>query len=101
LSPLNGDRADSGREGTPLLPKDDDALIARHIVSTTLESYHPRTALVGLFLAVVVVLTKSLWPAILIHAAIDFSSGELGFAISRAASEESAGIWESEQGFSV
>jgi len=51
----------------------------------------PRTALVGLFLAVVVVLTKSLWPAILIHAAIDFSSGELGFAISRAASEESAG----------
>jgi len=51
----------------------------------------PRTVLVGLFLAVVVVLTKSLWPAILIHAAIDFSSGELGFAINRAASEESAG----------
>jgi len=38
-----------------------------------------------------VVLTKSLWPAILIHAAIDFSSGELGFAINRAASEESVG----------
>ena len=51
----------------------------------------PRTALVGLFLAVVVVLTKSLWPAILIHAAIDFSSGELGFAIHRAASGEPAG----------
>lgn len=46
----------------------------------------PRTALIGLFLAVVVVLTKSLWPAILIHAAIDFSSGELGFAIHRAPS---------------
>jgi uncharacterized protein len=51
----------------------------------------PRTALVGLFLAVVVVLTKSLWPAILIPAAIDFSSGELGFAIPRAAGGESAG----------
>ena len=51
----------------------------------------PRTALVGLFLAVVVLLSKSLWPAILIHAAIDFSSGELGFAISRAAPGESAG----------
>jgi hypothetical protein len=50
----------------------------------------PRTAIVGLFLAVVVVLTKSLWPAILIHAAIDFSSGELGFAISRASSDASA-----------
>jgi len=43
----------------------------------------PRTALVGLFLAVLVVLTKSLWPAILIHAAMDFSSGELGFAVCR------------------
>ena len=41
----------------------------------------PRTALVGLLLAVVVVLTKSLWPAVLIHAAIDISSAELGFAI--------------------
>jgi membrane protease YdiL (CAAX protease family) len=51
----------------------------------------PRTALVGLFLAVVVVLAKSLWPAILIHAAIDCSSGELGFAIPRAAGGESAG----------
>jgi hypothetical protein len=50
----------------------------------------PRTAIVGLFLAVVVVLTKSLWPAILIHAAIDFSSGELGFAINRAPSDASA-----------
>jgi membrane protease YdiL (CAAX protease family) len=51
----------------------------------------PRTALVGLFLTVVVVLTKSLWPAILIHAAIDFYSGELGFSFNRAASEESPG----------
>jgi len=51
----------------------------------------PRTALVGLFLAVIVVLTKSLWPAILIHASIDFYSGELGFAINRATSEESPG----------
>jgi membrane protease YdiL (CAAX protease family) len=51
----------------------------------------PRTALVGPFLAVVVVLTKSLWPAILIHAAIDVSSGELGFAVHQAGSGESAG----------
>ena len=52
----------------------------------------PRTALVGLFLAVIVVVTKSLWPAILIHAAIDFSSGELGFAAHRPTSEQSSGI---------
>jgi membrane protease YdiL (CAAX protease family) len=51
----------------------------------------PRNAFVGLLLAVVVVLSKSLWPAILIHTAMDFSSGELGFAFHRAASEESAG----------
>ena len=56
----------------------------------------PRTALVGLLLAVVVVLTKSLWPAILIHAAVDFSSGELGFAIGRAASRETAGRFAAE-----
>jgi uncharacterized protein len=51
----------------------------------------PRTAFVGLFFAFVVVLTKSLWPAILIHAAIDLHSGELAFGVNRAASEESAG----------
>jgi len=51
----------------------------------------PRIALVGLFFAVVVVLTKSLWPAILIHAAIDLHSGELAFGVHRAASQESPG----------
>lgn len=51
----------------------------------------PRTALVGLFLAVVAVLTKSLWPAILIHAAIDLHAGELAFGVNRAAPKDSAG----------
>jgi uncharacterized protein len=39
----------------------------------------PKTGLVGLILAVVVSFTGSLWPAIVLHAAMDWNSGELGF----------------------
>ncbi len=45
----------------------------------------PRTALVGLALALIVVASGSLWPAIVIHAAIDLSSGEIGFRTGQAA----------------
>lgn len=44
----------------------------------------PRTALVGLVLAIIVVASGSLWPAILIHAALDLNSGELGFRVRQA-----------------
>jgi uncharacterized protein len=39
----------------------------------------PRTALVGLIFAVIVLLSGSLWPVIVIHAAMDLNSGDLGF----------------------
>jgi membrane protease YdiL (CAAX protease family) len=39
----------------------------------------PRTGIVGLVLALIVVAAGSLWPAIIIHAAIDLNSGDLGF----------------------
>jgi len=41
----------------------------------------PKTALVGLIFAGVVFYSGSLWPATLLHAAIDWNSGELGFGI--------------------
>lgn len=41
----------------------------------------PKTAVIGLILAVVVSLTGSLWPAILLHAVVDWNSGELGFRL--------------------
>jgi len=41
----------------------------------------PKTAMVGLILAIVVSLTGSLWPAMLLHAAVDWNSGELGFRL--------------------
>jgi membrane protease YdiL (CAAX protease family) len=41
----------------------------------------PRTAVVGLVLAGLAWLSGSLWPSIILHAAIDWNSGELGFAI--------------------
>jgi uncharacterized protein len=43
----------------------------------------PRTGVVGLVLAILVVATRSLWPAIAIHAALDLNSGELGFCVGR------------------
>jgi membrane protease YdiL (CAAX protease family) len=43
----------------------------------------PKTALIGLVFAIVVSLTGSLWPAMLLHAAVDWNSGELGFKLMR------------------
>lgn len=45
----------------------------------------PRTALMGLLFALIVVASGSLWPAMIIHAAIDLSSGEIGFRVGQAA----------------
>jgi len=41
----------------------------------------PKTAFVGLIFAIVVSLTGSIWPAMLLHAAVDWNSGELGFKL--------------------
>ncbi len=41
----------------------------------------PKTGLIGLIFAVVVGFTGSLWPAMLLHAAVDWNSGELGFRL--------------------
>ena len=46
----------------------------------------PRTALVGLVLAIIVLASGSLLPAILIHAAIDLNSGEIAFRVAQASS---------------
>jgi uncharacterized protein len=45
----------------------------------------PKTAIVGLAFAIIVVASGSLWPAIVIHAAIDLNAGETGFRVGRAA----------------
>jgi membrane protease YdiL (CAAX protease family) len=50
----------------------------------------PRTALVGVVFAFLTLGTGSLWPAIIIHAALDLHSGELGFRILGRASAGSA-----------
>jgi len=41
----------------------------------------PKTAILGLILALIALGSGSLWPVILLHAAIDWTSGELGFKI--------------------
>ena len=41
------------------------------------------TAVGGVFFALVVLASGSLWPAMIIHAAVDLSSGELGYHASR------------------
>lgn len=41
----------------------------------------PKTTLAGLFFACVAVGSGALWPAMLIHAAMDWNAGELGFQI--------------------
>jgi membrane protease YdiL (CAAX protease family) len=51
----------------------------------------PKTATIGLVFAIVVSLTGSLWPAILLHAAIDWNSGELGFRLLRTTDNEAGG----------
>lgn len=45
----------------------------------------PKTAIVGLLFALVVVASGSLWPAIVIHAAVDLNAGEIGFRVGQAA----------------
>jgi hypothetical protein len=52
----------------------------------------PKTALIGLLLAIVVSLTGSLWPAMLLHAAVDWNSGELGFRLLGAAEHEASSL---------
>jgi membrane protease YdiL (CAAX protease family) len=39
----------------------------------------PRTAVVGLIFALLALASGSLWPAIVIHAAVDWNSGDMGF----------------------
>ena len=41
----------------------------------------PKTAIVGLFFAGVAIASGSLWPAMLLHAAIDWNSGELSYRL--------------------
>ena len=48
----------------------------------------PKTAVVGFALAVIVVASGSLWPAMVIHTALDLNGGELGFRVSRAAATD-------------
>lgn len=52
----------------------------------------PKTAMIGLILAIVVSLTGSLWPAMLLHAAVDWNSGELGFRLLRAPEPETSSL---------
>jgi uncharacterized protein len=49
----------------------------------------PRTALVGLLMAGIALGSASLWPAMLLHAAIDWNSGEMGFRFLGAAESPS------------
>ena len=51
----------------------------------------PKTAAVGAVLAAIVLLTGSLWPAMIIHAAIDWTSGDLGFHTFPAATPNTSG----------
>ncbi len=44
-------------------------------------SHIPKTALAGLLFACLALASGSLWPAVLLHAAIDWNSGELGFRV--------------------
>jgi CAAX protease family protein len=48
----------------------------------------PKAAFLGLIFAVVVALTGSLFPAMLLHAAIDWNSGELGYHLLRSTEAE-------------
>lgn len=41
----------------------------------------PNTAIIGLVMATLAILSGSLWPAMLLHAAIDWNSGEIGFHV--------------------
>lgn len=58
----------------------------------------PKTALVGLLLAFVALASASLWPAILLHAAMDWNSGELGYRILQRTGNRDQGSENSDQG---
>jgi uncharacterized protein len=49
------------------------------------KAHVPKTAIAGLLFALVVFASGSLWPAIVIHAAIDLNAGEIGFRVGQAA----------------
>jgi uncharacterized protein len=48
----------------------------------------PNTAIVGMVMAALAILSGSLWPAMLLHAAIDWNSGEIGYFVLNAAGQE-------------
>jgi hypothetical protein len=48
----------------------------------------PRTAAAGLVFACVAVVSRTLWPAIVIHAAMDWNSGEIGYQLLRTPAPE-------------
>lgn len=50
----------------------------------------PKAALLGAMFAIVVALAGSLFPAMLLHAAIDWNSGEMGFRLLRSAEPEAS-----------
>jgi CAAX protease family protein len=47
-------------------------------------AYVPKVTVVGLMFALIVVASGSLWPAIVIHTAMDLSSGEISFRVAQA-----------------
>lgn len=51
----------------------------------------PKTAVVGLVFALIVSLSRSLLPAMFLHAAIDWNSGEMAFRLLSDSPEESSG----------
>ena len=50
----------------------------------------PNTALIGMAMATLVIASGSLWPAMLLHAAIDWNSGEIGFHVLNEPNPETA-----------
>lgn len=69
-------------------------LVAAVLISTAMfgfmhiylgAAHVPRTAIIGLVLALIVVASGSLWPAIIVHTAIDLNFGEMSFRVNRAA----------------
>jgi membrane protease YdiL (CAAX protease family) len=49
-----------------------------------------KTTLAGIFFACLVVASESLWPAILVHVAMDWNSGEIGYRILSGAAPKNA-----------
>jgi len=47
----------------------------------------PNTAIIGMIMATLAILSGSLWPAILLHAAMDWNSGNLGYMVLNSSDE--------------